>query len=75
VFFDFLSLRHSEDRTLLSDLATYTWLNKNVEDAREALVYAIDIPLFLNVVDRIHLLANGLGTSKLALNTEDSGTW
>ena len=74
-----VALRHSEDRTLLSDLkATYTWLNKNVEDAREALLYAIDIPLFLNVVDPLtsEWIGNWQPASKLVLNlTEDSGTW
>ena len=74
-----MALRHSEDRTLLNDLkATYTWLNKNVEDAREALVYATDIPLFLNVVDPLtsEWIGNWQPASKLVLNlTEDSGTW
>ena len=73
-----LALRHSEDRTLLSDLkATYTWLNKNVEDAREALLYATDIPLFLNVVNPLtsEWIGNWQPASKLVLNlTEDSGT-
>ena len=74
-----LALRHSEDRTLLSDLkATYTWLDKNVEDAREALVYAVDIPLFLNVVDPLtsEWIGNWQPASKLVLNlAEDAGTW
>ena len=74
-----LALRHSEDRTLLSDLkATYTWLNKNVEDAREALLYAIDIPLFLNVKDPLtsEWIGNWQPASRLVFNlTEDSGTW
>ena len=73
-----MALRHSEDRTLLSDLkATYRWLNKNVEDAREALVYAIDIPLFLNVVDPLtsEWIGNWQPASELVLNlTEDYGT-
>ena len=74
-----LALRHSEDRTLLSDLkATYTWLNKNVEDAREALLYVIDIPLFLNVEDPLtsEWIGNWQPASKLVLNlAEDSGAW
>ena len=73
-----MALRHSEDPTLLSDLkATYRWLNKNVEDAREALVYAIDIPLFLNVVDPLtsEWIGNWQPASELVLNlTEDYGT-
>ena len=64
---------------MLSDLkATYTWLNKNVEDAREALVYAVDIPLFLNVVDPLtnEWVGNWQPASKLVLNlTEDSSPW
>ena len=72
-----VALRHSEDRTLLSDLkATYTWLNKNVEDAREALLYAVDIPLFLNVVDPLtsEWIGNWQPASNLVLNlTEDIG--
>jgi hypothetical protein len=74
-----VALRHSEDRTLLSDLkATYAWLNKNVEDAREALVYAVDIPLFLNVVDPLtsEWIGNWQSAANLVLNlTEDSGTF
>ena len=74
-----VALRHSEDRTLLYDLkATYSWLNKNVEDAREALVNATDIPLFLNVVDPLttEWIGNWQPASKLVLNlTEDYGTW
>ena len=74
-----MALRHSEDRTLLSDLkATYKWLNKNVEDAREALIHAFDIPLFLNVVDPLtsEWIGNWQPASKLLLNlTEDYGTW
>ena len=74
-----VALRHSEDRTLLSDLkATYTWLNKNVEDAREALVCAVDIPLFLNVVNPLtsEWIGNWQPASKLVLNlTEDYGAW
>ena len=74
-----VALRHSEDRTLLSDLkATYSWLNKNVEDAREALLYAIDIPLFLNVADPLtsEWVGNWEPASNLVLNLpEDIGTW
>jgi hypothetical protein len=74
-----VALRHSEDRTLLSDLkATYTWLNKNVEDAREALVCAVDIPLFLNDVDPLtsEWIGNWQPASKLVLNLpEDYGAW
>ena len=74
-----LALRHSEDRTLLSDLkATYSWLNKNVEEACEALIIAIDIPLFLNVDDPLTSawIGNWQPASKLVLNlTEDYGSW
>ena len=73
-----MALRHSEDHTLLSDLkATYAWLNKNVKDAREALVCAVDIPLFLNVVDPLacEWIGNWQPASKLVLNlTEDYST-
>jgi hypothetical protein len=51
---------------------------KNVEDAREALVYAVDILLFLNVVDPLtsEWIGNWQPASKLILNlTEDYGTW
>jgi hypothetical protein len=70
-----LAPRHSGDRTLLSDLkATYTWLNKNVEDARKALVHAIDIPLFLNVVDPLtsEWTGNWQPASDLVLNLTDT---
>ena len=70
-----LALRHSGDRTLLSDLkATYTWLNKNIEASREALLHAVDIPLFLNVVDPLtsEWIGSWQPASKLVLNlTED----
>ena len=58
---------------MLSDLkATYTWLNKHVEDAREALVHAVDIALFLNVVDPLTNEWKWRPASKLVLNlTED----
>ena len=72
-----LALRHSEDRTLLSDLkATYTWLNKNAPE--DLLVYAKDIPLFLNVDDPLtsEWIGNWQPASKLVLNlAEDSGAW
>ena len=72
-----IALRHPGDRTLLSDLkATYAWLNQNAEDARKALEHAVDIPLFLNVVDPLTSEWNGNWepASKLVLNlTEDCG--
>ena len=72
-----MALCHSEDRTLLSDLkATYTWLNKNAPE--DLLVYAKDIPLFLNVDDPLtsEWIGNWQPASKLMLNlTEDTGKW
>jgi hypothetical protein len=72
-----IALRHPGDRTLLSDLkATYAWLNKNTEDARKALGHAVDLPLFLNVVDPLtsEWSGNWEPASKLVLNlTEDCG--
>ena len=72
-----IARRHPGDRTLLSDLkATYAWLNQNAEDARKALEHAVDIPLFLNVVDPLtsEWSGNWEPASKLVLNlTEDCG--
>jgi len=74
-----IALRHPGDRTLLFDLkATYAWLNENAEDAREALVCAVDIPLFLNIVDPLtsEWIGNWQPAAKLVLNfTEDCGTF
>ena len=62
---------------MLSDLkATYSWLNKNVEAAREALVCAVDTPLFLNVEDPLTSawIDNWQPASKLVLNLKDYGS-
>ena len=62
---------------MLSDLkATYAWLNKHVEDAREVLVCAVDTPLFLNVVNPLTDRWNFQPASNLVLNLpQDNGRW